>query len=79
MWSISLFFSISNYLPCLLFFYGKVKFYRLLIGFCMRKAEKVQFSAVAVELFNVEMKLLSTFMNSRGQGHLVTLANGHLG
>ena len=42
-------------------FYGKVKFGPL--SFCMRKAEKVQFSAVAVELFDVEMELLSTFMN----------------
>ena len=39
---------------------------------------RVYFS-VAIRLCDVEMQLSSTSMNSRVQGHLVTLDKGHLG
>ena len=41
----------------------------------MENVEKVTIS-VAVVLF--DMKMHSNSVNSRGQGHLVTLAKGHL-
>ena len=43
----------------------------------MGNAQKVHFS-LAVVLFDMEMQSTSIPMNSRGQGHLVTLAKGHL-
>ena len=52
-------------------FYGKVNFG--FIGIWMGKAEIVHFS-VAVVLSDMEMKSRPSFMNARGQGHLVTLA-----
>ena len=43
----------------------------------MRKAEKVHFS-VAIRLYDMEMLLTSTPMNSKGQGQLATMVNVHL-
>ena len=43
----------------------------------MAKIEKVHFS-VAIMLFDMEMQSTSTPMNTRGQGHIVTLTKDHL-
>ena len=57
-------------------FHGKVKFGPL--GFWMCKGEIVHFS-VAIKVCDMEMLRTSTPMNAKGQGHTVTLPEGHLG
>ena len=42
----------------------------------MEKVEKVTVS-VAIVLFDMKMLPIQSLRNSRGQGHLVTLAEGH--
>ena len=57
-------------------FYVKVIFGTL--GFWIENAETVHFS-VTIIICDMEMQSASTPMNAKGQGHLVTLAKGHLG
>ena len=52
-------------------FYGKVNFGSM--GIRMGKAEIFHFS-VDIVLLSMGMKSSQSFMNARGQGHLVTLA-----
>ena len=60
-------------------FYTKIKFGPW--SFAREEVKIIYFSKmlVSVSLCNMKMQLTLTALNTRGEGHLVTLPKGHLG